>query len=66
MAAPLTKTRQVLVTDLQTDGTVHFHNKRDEDERYRTYLLMDATDYEAMGSPEKITVAIEPGDLLNE
>ena len=70
----MTKTQQVLVLDetvivVDTDeplSPVYFQNLHDEGETTRTQLLMQTGDYEAMGRPDRITVTIEPGDLLNE
>ncbi len=63
----MTRSRQVLVYDLDFNGTVHFHNEVDEpDERYRTCLLLVDADWRDMGSPQEITITIEPGGLLNE
>ncbi len=52
---------------MEAGGIVHFHSDLDEEEDiYRTYLLIGVGDWKEMDYPESITVTIEPGGKLNE
>lgn len=62
----LIRTRQILDYGMEAGGVVHFHTEPPEEgEYYRSYMLMDTDDWRDMGEPDKITITIEPGDLLN-
>jgi DUF1680 family protein len=64
----LSKTRYVL--DLDTDrpdgDRVQFTSEEDPRVIPSLALRLDAAEWQALGSPEVITVTVEPGDLLNE
>lgn len=64
----VTKTECVMEISYQTEisPTVTFEARNDdEDEVYRGIRLSRA-DWDALGSPTKITVTVVPGDILNE
>lgn len=58
---------QRVVMHLASTGSfrAYFNEVLDEPGIYREFVL-SAPDFFDMGSPEAITLTIEPGDLLNE
>jgi hypothetical protein len=61
----LTKQRHLL--DKATEDAAHvLFNREDSDEPVYHSWSMRRDDWEEMGSPETITITIEPGDLLNQ
>lgn len=70
MSTPLVKTTSILVRvpSRGDDVSVAFeyaNDPRDGWSRHRLVAL-DTCDWVDMGSPEVVTVTIEPGDMLNE
>lgn len=62
----LVKSRRVLELDQTTPDGVYFHILDEDDPSVsRTVLRFDLGSWEDMGRPTKITIAIEPGDQLN-
>ena len=71
MGAPLSKTRSVL--DIRTSpvmqvaGAVTFvGNVGDDGDSMDRVVIIDTETWADLGSPNQITVAIEPGDTLND
>jgi hypothetical protein len=67
MTASLSKTTSVL-TQVESDSTwVSFERERDEpSDLTQREVVIDYETWRDMGTPEAITVTIEPGDRLNE
>lgn len=62
----LVKSRRVLERRQEDEGVILFDNDDGEGETSDlTQLYWPKSDWEAFGSPEQVTVTIEPGDLLN-
>lgn len=69
----LTKSQRVFGLDMNQmvsndygDGPVIFNFDRDEgDDMIDDVLLLSVEDWQDLGSPVRLTVTIEPGDLLN-
>lgn len=59
----ITRTRRLLSHATTGDTGVWF--KSDEEGGVRTQLRLDHDTWEHMRHPQRITVTIEPGDLLN-
>ena len=66
MVVQLSKSRMIYDFDTQYDDVAIFFHISDEDTGESQVLDIPLDKYEALGSPEKITVTIEPGDLLND
>lgn len=66
--ARLLTTRSVLSLDFEGAETVVFGRTREEllDGAMPRELTFEKNAWEEMGSPTKITIAIEPGDKLND
>lgn len=64
----ITKTKTVLDFDCISGFTVYFYSPEDgESEINSNYEVnMLESTWKELGSPKRITVTIEPGDLLNE
>jgi len=62
----MTSKQSVLMSIIRTNAEdVLFSEEIDESKVART-VVMSSVDFVDMGSPEVITVTIEPGDLLND
>jgi hypothetical protein len=61
--ATITKTKSVLHADRHSERTFV---QRDEDSGVlRRKVYLDITTYQDLGSPDTVTVTVEPGDTLN-
>jgi len=59
--------QSVLMRALRVNGEdALFYEWQDDLRERQRQLSLKATDWADMGSPEVITVTIEPGDLLND
>lgn len=64
----LTKQRHLLplASDRDTTSDIRFQQTPDVEGEFCHGFTMRLVDWEDMGSPEHITITIEPGDLLND
>lgn len=61
----LSKTRMIYDFDTQYDDVAIFFHTSDEETGESQILDIPIDKYNDLGQPSKITVTIEPGDLLN-
>ena len=61
----ITKQRVIMHRRVPGIYTEHFQEEF-TDLSHPRYIVVSRVDWAAMGSPEVVTVTIEPGDLLND
>jgi hypothetical protein len=61
----LTQTRKILSKMYHSEGLVVFAQFDDDTSEIRCSTTLVEQDWEDMGRPEQITIAVEPGDKLN-
>jgi hypothetical protein len=61
----LTEARSILVRSAEGPASVLFQQDVDPGEQPRFELLMALPVYTDLGEPERVTLSVQPGDLLN-